>query len=268
MSIGKLTTAFVLSLSVFSLAGCKTVGSQLGSAVGQTLGSQLGYGLATQTGTVLGSVLGGEIAELLDPASRQQATEATGEAITSGESQSWSNPSAGTSGEVQVIGEKQETTNVQVEVVKDDVQELPPIELIGRTYVATGEANVRGGPGTDYKAVGNLKPGEAVNVVGKVRGESWYMVSQGDVVIGYVSTTLLALPSTPILPPDIKPKGAVAMQSVPAERTCRTASHQVRLSSGEIVTEEIDACESPTGWQSSTRPGAGPDDGGGKARPT
>jgi uncharacterized protein YgiM (DUF1202 family) len=240
----------------------------LGSAVGYSLGSQIGYGLATQTGTVLGSVLGGEIAELLDAASREKATQATGEAITTGESQSWSNPSAGTSGEVQVTGEKQETANIKVAVLKDDVQELPPIDLIGRTYVATGEANVRGGPGTDYKAVGSLKPGEAVNVVGQVRGKSWYMVSQGDVVIGYVSTTLLALPATPTLPTEIKPQGAASMQTVPAERTCRTATHRVHLANGEVKAEDIEACESPNGWQSSTRPAAGGGDDGGKARPT
>jgi len=216
---------------------------------------------------VLGSVLGGEIADLLDPESQRRATEATGEAITTGQSQSWSNPSAGTSGEVVVTGETQKNTTVQVEVLKDSVQELPPVDLIGATYVATAAANVRGGPGTDYKVVDGLTTGEAVNVVGKVRGKDWYMISKGDVIVGFVSTSLLVEPVTPLLPPELKPQGAVVMETVPAEQTCRTAEHQVRLPNGEIRTEEIDACETPTGWQSSTRPSAG-GGGGGSARPT
>jgi hypothetical protein len=89
------------------------------------------------------------------------------------------------------------------------------------------------------------------------------------VVIGYVSTTLLVPPAKPTLPPDMKPVGAVALETVPAERTCRTATHRVHLPNGEVKAEDIDACESPNGWQSSTRPSAGGGGGdGGKARPS
>jgi len=272
MTLRQAFLPLVLTAATLSLAGCKTVGQQLGSTFGMALGSQVGSGVgnvvATETGMVVGSVLGGEIAELLDPESQRRASAATGEAITSGQPQTWSNPDAGTSGEVTVVEQKQEKADVQVAVLKDSVQELPPVDLIGKTYVATAEANVRGGPGTDYKSVESLAAGEAVNVVGKVRDRNWYMVSQGDVIIGYVSTTLLAEPMSPmpVLASEPKPATAVVQQTVNVDRTCRKAEHRVRLPNGDVMVEEIDACETPSGWNSSTRPVA--TDNKGNARPT
>lgn len=262
-----------LVIASLALAGCKTIGEQLGTSLGGALGSQVGGyagGFATQTGMIVGGVLGGEIADQLDAESQRRAAQASGEAITSGKDQSWSNPDAGTSGQVTVVAEKQETTGVQVAVAKDKVEQLPPIDLVGRTYVATGPANVRGGPGTDYKAVGALAAGEAVNVVGKVRGKNWYMVSQDDVVIGYVSSTLLALPPEtapmPKLAAATNLDGPVTTETVQADRTCRTATHQVTLGNGEVKAEEIDACQTPTGWTGATRPVAA--DGKTGARPS
>ncbi|HKY94695.1 MAG TPA: SH3 domain-containing protein [Kiloniellales bacterium] len=261
-----LSTAVLAAL--FALAGCKSVGEQLGSTVGSTLGTTIGGGLAAQTGTIVGSVVGGEIAELLDPESQRRATEATSEAITTGQPQAWSNPQAGTSGEVQVVAEAQEQKTVEVEVLQEKVEDLPPIDVIGRDYVTTEEANVRGGPGTKYKVVTSLPPGQTVNVVGKVQGKDWYMVSQADVIIGFVSTTLLtpAAPA-PTTPPAMKPEGTVVKQAVVAEVTCRTAEHRVRLANGEMKSETIDACQTPDGWESSTRASGG-DGKSGTARPT
>jgi len=264
----RLLLSTVILGTALALAGCKSVGEQLGAAVGSTLGYSIGGGLATSTGTVLGSVLGGEIAEALDPESQRLASEATGEAITSGETQSWNNPKTGASGEIQVVEQKQEQKTVEVVVLKDKVEDLPPIDVIGRTYVATAKANVRGGPGTNYKVTGELDPGEPVNVVGKVQGKDWFMVSQGDVIIGFVSTTLLAATTSPTLPPEVKPEGPVEKQAVSAEVTCRTAEHRVRLPNGEIKTETVDACQTPEGWDSSTRASSGGDGKGGTARPT
>lgn len=258
----------VLLGATVALAGCKSVGQQIGSTIGSTVGYSIGGGIATSTGTVVGSLLGGEIAEALDPESQRLASEATGEAITSGETQSWSNPKTGASGEVQVVEETQQQKTVEVVVLKDKVEELPPIDVIGRTYVATAEANVRGGPGTNYKVVSDLDSGEPVNVVGKVQGKDWFMVSQGDVIIGFVSTTLLAPTTAPTLPPEVKPEGPVTKQAVSAEVTCRTAEHRVRLPNGDMKTELVDACQTPEGWDSSTRASSGGDGKGGSARPT
>jgi surface antigen len=255
--------------AALALSGCKSVGSQIGSTVGSALGTTIGGGVATSTGSVVGGLLGGEIADALDPESQRLAKDATGEAITSGETQSWSNPAAGTSGEVQVVEQKQEQKTVEVQVLQDKVEDLPPVDLIGRTYVTTAEANVRGGPGTNYKVTSALQPGQTVNVVGKVQGKDWFMVSQADVIIGYVSTTLLTPATAPSAPPEIKPEGTVTKQAVSAEVTCRTAEHTVRLANGEMKTETVDACQTPDGnWDSSTRASSGGDGKNGTARPT
>lgn len=259
-----------LAASLLALAGCKTVGQQLGSTVGYALGSQVGSGVgnyvATQTGTVVGGVLGGELAAALDEESQRRATEATGEAITSGETQTWSNPDAGTSGEVTVVAEQRQTEQVEVVVLKQNVPEsLPPVDLIGEGYVATANANVRGGPGTDYQTVGGLVAGETVNVVGKVRGKDWYMISQGGVVTGYVAANLLVRPATPRLPSDTKPAGPAMAETVSADLTCRTTEHKVKLGSGETKSETLQACQSPNGWSTKSAAGAG---GGAAPKPT
>lgn len=263
------TLSFALLATALALGGCKTVGTDFGSRIGGALGSQVGSGvgsyIAMETGTLLGGVVGGELAALLDEESQRRATEASGTAITTGAPQTWSNPDAGTSGEVTVVKESKQTVPAQVAVLEEAVPEpLPPVDLIGASYVATDQANVRGGPGTDYKAVDSLTKGEAVNVVGKVRGQNWYMVSKGGVVIGYVSTTLLAEQSAPAtastgttgpkLADHPKPSGTVVTETVTTERTCRTAEHRVTLASGEVVAEAIDGCATPEGWNTTTRP--------------
>lgn len=264
-----LLSTVILGASV-ALSGCKSVGEQIGSAVGGAVGSSIS-GYAASAGSVAGSVIGGEIADALDPESQQLATVATEDAVTTGQPQTWSNPKAGTSGEVKIVEQKQEQKPVEVVVLKDKVEDLPPIQVIGASYVTTAEANVRGGPGTNYKVVTALAPGQTVNVVGKVQGKDWYMVSQSDVIIGYVSTSLLApaaTPTAPVTPPQFKLEGATTKEAVSAEMTCRTAEHQVRLANGEMKSELVDACETPDGWESSTRPSAGGTGTGGGARPT
>lgn len=256
------TLPLLAATSLLVLAGCKTVGEQLGSTLGYAVGSQIGSGVgnyvASQSGTVIGGVLGGELATLLDEESQRRASAATGEAIVTGETQAWSNPDAGTSGEVTVVAQENKTAPVEVIVQKEMVPEpLPPIDLIGESFVATGNANVRGGPGTGYAAVGSLATGEVVHVVGRVRGQDWYMVSQGGVVTGYVATSLLTQPSTPQLAPQIAPAGPVVAEKVSADFTCRTAEHRVKLGSGEMKSETLQACQTPQGWSTSTKSAAG-----------
>lgn len=263
------TLSLLAAASLVALAGCKTVGQQLGSTLGYAVGSQIGSGVgnyvASQSGTVIGGVIGGELATLLDEESQRRASTATGEAIVTGETQSWSNPDAGTSGQVTVVAEERKTAPVEVVVQKEQVPEpLPPIDLIGQSYVATGDANVRGGPGTGYAAVDSLSSGEVVDVVGKVRGKDWYMVSKGGVVIGYVSTSLLRVPATPQLAPQVAPAGPVVAEKVSADFTCRTAEHKVKLGSGDTASETLQACQTPQGWSTSTKSAAGT---GGQAAP-
>ena len=56
--------------------------------------------------------------------------------------------------------------------------------VTGEGYCAVDSMNVRGGPGTDYFAIGGLKYGEKVEILGK-EGD-WYKIAFKDDV-GYVS---------------------------------------------------------------------------------
>lgn len=83
------------------------------------------------------------------------------------------------------------TTQASVSILKDKVEQVPPLDFIGETYRANNKVNIRSGPDTDYKIVGNLQSGDAVYVVAKVQGKNWYMIRQNNVASGFVHSDLL-----------------------------------------------------------------------------
>jgi hypothetical protein len=58
-------------------------------------------------------------------------------------------------------------------------------------YAATTAAHVRQGPGTTYRVIRTLQPGETVQVTGKVVGADWYQIGMTDGAEGYVWAKLL-----------------------------------------------------------------------------
>ena len=85
----------------------KQIGTVAGAAIGVLVGSQIGSGVTRAAAivglAVLGGWLGGELGEGLSNEDKQQAGTATQEALANnraGESQAWSNPNTGASGEV------------------------------------------------------------------------------------------------------------------------------------------------------------------------
>lgn len=251
------------SALALGLGACKTteLGHAIGSTVGGMVGTQIG-GVAAYSGYTIGGLMGEGIAEYLDEQSRKQAEQSANAAVVTGQNQSWSNPNAGTSGTVEVVAQEEQTTQVAVPVLKDRIEETPPLDLVGGTYLVASDANLRGGPGTDYKTVGSLKQGQRVEVVGKVQGKDWYMISQGGVASGFVATSLLqpAPAATPPSPPPEVPvaPAEVATKEIPAKSTCRTIKQTVRLQDGTTRTgDNVTACQTPAGWEVSEVAGAG-----------
>jgi hypothetical protein len=68
---------------------------------------------------------------------------------------------------------------------------MPDMHRIDAPYVATTTSNVRGGPGTRYGVVDQLRHGEATTVVGRVVNSDWYMVADHGVIRGFVYAPLL-----------------------------------------------------------------------------
>jgi len=170
-------------------------------------------------------------------------------ALATGAIQSWKNPETGSSGKVKVLEEKTTTKDAEIEVLKDRVKQVPPIELLGTNFTSTGSANVRGGPGADYKRVGRLAPGAVVTVVGKVKGKNWYMISQGGVVTGFVSAGLLKDTPTVAATTDQRPQGNQGAVLTKVDQACKTVEQSVTQSDGTSKTQMITACRGPNGWE-------------------
>lgn len=246
---------------VLLLAGCaaeqRQLSQVLGGAGGAGVGALIGNQLGGTTGAVIGGIaggaagfwLGGEFNDLLSEEDQATAQVAAQEATVSGQTQRWSNPETGASGTATVTGTSSSAEQTQVAVLKDRVETVPPLDLIGEPFRVRSQANVRGGPGTDYKVVDSLAGGSTVTVIGSVQGEPWYMIGQGGAASGFVSQSLLQ--RAPAAAPASlgRPAGPVETVTVAAERECRTVEQTVVLANGDEATETIRACQGPNGWE-------------------
>ncbi len=90
-----------------------------------------------------------------------------------------------------------ETDVAVVTPAEDPVVPLPQIlvEPLDAPMVATRDANVRGGPSTDFYQIDRLVAGQDVAVTGKVVGEEWYRIRLENGGDGYVWIPLLAEPA-------------------------------------------------------------------------
>lgn len=247
------------------LAGCQdgqfskeqigtATGGILGAAGGAFAGDLFGGKVATITGGVAGAGagawIGNRIGRYLDEQDRQKLTQATAVTATTGKPQTWQNPQTGTMVSTRVASTETKQESVAVRVLRDRVQEVPPIELIGEPYRVRRGGNVRGGPGTDYAVAGNLAAGETVHVIGQVQDSSWYMVGENGAASGFVATSLLEpLPAEAAAdaPASAAPPDAETV-TVAAERLCRTVEQTVTTADGP-ETQKVTACQGPNGWE-------------------
>ncbi len=236
--------------------GIKSVGDALKkdndgdgcSSITGTVGSVLGYGTWTQAADV-GCLVAGDLVKILGKEDQEELAKSTEQAIATGESSTFEGDKSGVQGKVQVTSTTTTKQESSIVVLKDKIQEMPPLELIGAQYVAPSGTNVRGGPGTDFKVVGSLAAAETVQVIAKVEDKSWYLIGQGGVATGFVYQTLLA-PTGQIGGGEAAPEGEVAEMEVATQVTCRTIEQQVTLDDGTVHTEQIKACQKPDGsWE-------------------
>lgn len=147
-----------------------------------------------------------------------------------------------------------EKSDVSVKVLKGQLEKIPPLEIIGTSYRTVKSANVRGGPGTDFVVVDNIRQDAVVMVIGKVQNKPWYLIGDGDVANGFVYQTLLeAVPETESkeLTADKtgKDTGVVQEEEVEAERLCRTIQQKITTADGATREEAVTACQGPNGWK-------------------
>jgi surface antigen len=235
--------------------------TQSGAGIGAIAGAILGAAVSDDKqkgalyGALAGALVGAGVGRYLDEQDKQKLAASTQETITTGTAQTWTNPETGVTAQTQVKQTVDEPQQRQIPVLKDRVEQVPPLDFIGEDYAATKNANVRGGPGTDYKVVSTLAQGSVTRVVGKVSGQPWYMVSENDVASGFVSADLLAPTGKAIViqtaaatPPPAAAQN-VATTNVAGTATCRVVTQQVTLKSGETQSQDVKACRGPNGWE-------------------
>ncbi|MFD2644453.1 SH3 domain-containing protein [Pseudomonas japonica] len=254
-------TVLALTISTLTLSSCESMGTKekigatigviTGGVVANKWGDKDNKGISTALGVAAGYFIGSSIGKYLDERDKQHMAQSTHQAISTGKTQTWTNPETKTSGEARVVETKKEPKPVVVPVLKSKVKQIPPLDIIGDTYRAKSISNVRGGPGADYVKTGSLKAGETVNVVGKVKTGDWYLISQDGVGSGFVSSPLMEH-----VPGEIPPSSGttiaqsdIAQQQVASERVCRTIEQSVSLPDGSQKSETIEACQGGDGWK-------------------
>lgn len=196
-------------------------------------------------------LVGAEIIRQLSARDKSMHQNAINQAVSTGESQTWSNSETGNSGSVVVRPLPSKRTTREIQTPKGRLEAIPPLDEIEEVYVAKSEANVRGGPGTDFVIVDKLQSQEAVKVFGKVKGQNWYLIGEDDVAVGYVSASLLtkASANVPVKPiaPKVEPE-ELQTAEVNYDLECRQTEVDVVLASGEEGKGTATYCNGPQGW--------------------
>lgn len=249
---------FVCCILILTFSGCNATKEQLGTGIGAAAGAGLGYVLggkyqnvAAIGGAVAGAVIGSQIGKYLDKRDKERMNEVTQKAIVTGKDQSWTNPENRTRGRARVVSSQTKEAPVMVKVLKKKVTQVPPLEMLGETYRAVKNADLRGGPGMDYEVVGNLASGKAVNAVGKVRDSSWYLISEDGVGSGFVETAAMEpAPAEALVSTASKIAASdVSEKEVASNRTCRKIEQSVTLADGSSHSETLNVCQGPNGWE-------------------
>lgn len=224
------------------------IGRVIGGVGGVLIGSQIGGGSGRLVGAAVGGVggvlLGGELGRRLDARHGAGVSAAGNQALETGQPVAWTSEDGAVSTNARVVETEWRPAPTQPGG-RGVVAEAPPIELIGRPFRATSNANVRGGPSTDFAVMGGLRQGETVVVVGKVIGENWMLVSRDGIGRGFVFGDLL----TPA-------EGAVAAArpasdaALPDVRECSVLEQEVSFRDGGAETVRTRACRNASGaWE-------------------
>ncbi len=250
-----------VALASLLLLSCESMTKQdMGTVIGGALGATVGallidddlWFLGAAAGGALGGLIGNQIGKYLDERDKELLAQSTQEALHTGKRQTFKNPESGVTGEVIIEEEEQISGNAELPVLKDSVDEVPPLEFVGEPFRARKTANVRGGPGTDYRVVGRVEGDRPVRVVGKVQDQNWFMISKGGVGSGYVYSPLLKrLHSS-------QPAQFQAEPAPPAEEVetvdlayttkCRKVLQRVRAQDGTMHEDRMGACAGSDGW--------------------
>jgi surface antigen len=250
----------MLCLAAGLLSGCETV-SEMASATGDTVGGWYNSAKNSVVGSDR-SYIGRQVGDGLDEADAISISRESAKALErspAGKTVNWRNPKTGASAKItpgETVMEKRKIQTAR----KKGVAPSSSLLLIGKTYQAKKNANLRSGPGTKHPVVGGLAAGEKMIAVGKVERSDWIMVSMNGKVIGYVFASLVA-PSKK-QSPDLREAGEapdvadgdqgkdVVIDTITVSTACRKVDYEVITGDGESAKDEFQACRAHDGdWE-------------------
>ena len=229
----------------------ENVGKGVGAVAGALLGSQIGGGrgqlAAVAAGTLAGYWVGGRVGRYLSQADRAGISQATNQAIYSGQPVSWSNPDTGAHTRVTVrdVPSYSNSHHLQPALVQ-----LPPVEMINAYYSPAANINVRGGPGTDYAVVHKIAAGNAVPVIGKVLNSDWYLIAEQGQATGFVYAPLMQAARYQSYHDNAirhASTGDQAGRYIAQNQPCRIITQNVKLNNGRSDTTQFKACQQADG---------------------
>jgi uncharacterized protein YgiM (DUF1202 family) len=204
-------------------------------------------------GAVAGAYIGDQFAKALSKRDQEKLFVAQQQAVSSGKPATFTGDN-GVTGRVSVVSGQsvdQEEKTVKVKVLKDRVEQTPPLELVGAPYSPKNVVNVRSGPGTDYKTVAQLAQNQSVQVIGEaLPGKKWFLISQlpDGTAGGYVYSSLMAPSSKPVEYVQTSSQ-EVAEVNVQASGVCKTVRQEVTTNDGTI-SEDLRVCQQGDGtWK-------------------
>jgi len=267
--ISALIAATMLSGCVTDQAGQEgptkqIMGTILGGISGAVLGSKMGSGkgklAAIALGALAGAWAGSEIGASLDRADKMAIEQESVRALASvqdGQTVIWRNPDSGVSAKITPTNSRVEQR--QMTIVRDKrVTPAPRLVLVGETYEAKKNANLRAAPSTSHEIVGSLQAGEAFHAVGRVQDSDWVLVSKDNRSVGYVYGLLVqpaAVKNEPELRKavnldEIELNQNVVADQVTVEAKCRTINYDVTTKDGQTGHENFEACKGSGGaWE-------------------
>ncbi len=172
-------------------------GALIGAAAGALLGNKVSKKnktIGTLVGAAAGAAAGGYIGCRMQSTDANMAEQATKKALETGVAQTWSNSRTGNSGRISVVsssyGPPVDGRSIRY---ASGVQSLPSFEAAGGAYVASSNANLRGGPSTKTKVVGKVAAGETFDVLGVAPTGGWVLVGRSGYGVGYAASSLVRL---------------------------------------------------------------------------
>lgn len=229
----------------------ENVGKGVGAVAGALLGSQIGGGrgklAAVAAGTLAGYWVGGSVGRYLSQTDRAGISQATNQAIYSGQPVSWRNPDTGAQTNVTVRDVTHHSNDRQL---MPALTQLPPVELINAYFAPSANINVRGGPGTDYAVVHKIAEGNTVPVIGKVLNNDWYLIAEQGQAAGFVYAPLMQSARNQSYSDNAirhASTGDQAGRYLAQDQTCRMITQNVELRNGRSDSTQFKACQQADG---------------------